>query len=68
MSAWLDQVLSQRGLAKGEPVRRNINDVVKYSSEAELLSEAKRFGFTVLKSDTHYHIFGSQILNLRIIS
>ena len=60
MSAWLDQVFAAGQANRGGVVRRSVATVRRYSSEAELIAEAKRRGFHVIKTGDQYVILCHQ--------
>ena len=56
MGAWLDQVFQAGQANRGGVVRRSVHDVNHYSSQAELIAEAKRRGFHVIETGDQYVI------------
>lgn len=49
MSAWIDQIFDAQQVNSGNVVRRNINDVNKYASMAELEAEVRARGYHLVE-------------------
>lgn len=60
MSAWIDQIFTAEAVAKGEVVRRNLADVIKFSTLAELQAEVKARGFHLIQNGDQLIILCNQ--------
>lgn len=49
-SAWVEQIFSADAVAKGEVVRRNLADVIKYASVEELLAEVRSRNYHLIQT------------------
>lgn len=54
MSAWLNDIWKAGQANKGGVVRRAVGDVHRFSSQSELIREARRRGYHVIEAGDQY--------------
>jgi len=56
-SAWVEQIFGAKALTQGKPVRRQIESVKKFSSQAELQTECDKRGLILMMTPSSYVIY-----------